>query len=83
MAESPHWKYIDNRRGYMVCDVTADRLLAELRTVSSVWVPDGTTITTAARFVVEAGKPGVSVVDQQPPVPAVDAQRYEVADDQP
>jgi len=84
MAESPHWKYIDNRRGYIVCDVTEQRLLADLRAVSSVWQPEGTTVSTAARFVVEAGRPGISVVDQQPP-PAVMVQsgRYRVDDDQP
>jgi alkaline phosphatase D len=83
MAESPHWKYIDNRRGYVLCDVTEQRLLADLRVVSSVWQTDGTTISTGARFVVEAGRPGLTLVDQQPPAPVVSAQRYAVDDDQP
>ncbi|QXJ25603.1 alkaline phosphatase D family protein [Actinomadura graeca] len=87
MAESPHWKYIGNQRGYVVCDVGPDRLLASLRTVDSVWRPDGTTAATAARFQVEAGRPGITVVDRRP---AVDAgsrsetapRRFAVDDDQ-
>ncbi|MBM2619275.1 alkaline phosphatase D family protein [Actinoplanes sp. LDG1-06] len=26
MAESPHWRYIDNQRGYVVCDVTRSEM---------------------------------------------------------
>ncbi|MEW2359173.1 alkaline phosphatase D family protein [Spirillospora sp. NPDC029432] len=84
MAESPHWKYIGNRRGYVVCDVTPARLLASLRVVSSVWTPSGTTVATAARFQVEAGRPGIGVVDRQPEARtlAKAARRYDVDDDQ-
>jgi len=82
MAESPHWKYIDNRRGYVVCDVTEDRLLASLRLVSSVWQPSGTTVGTAAQFVVESGRPGISVVSQEPPPPSAESPRFAVNDDQ-
>ena len=66
MAESPHWKYIDNRRGYVLCDVTPERLLASLRVVSTVRAP-AATVATAAQFVVESGRPGVEVVDQPAP----------------
>jgi alkaline phosphatase D len=84
MAESPHWKYIDNQRGYVVCDVTADRLLASLRRVSSVWTETGTTITTRAQFQAEAGRPGISVVSQAAPEARTHApaRRYDVDDDQ-
>jgi len=61
MAESPHWKYIDNRRGYVVCDLTRDTLLADLRVVSTVRATEAT-ISTGAQFVVEAGRPGIEVV---------------------
>ncbi len=61
-AESPHWKYIDNRRGYMVCDVTRDSLVASLRVVDTVWAPTAT-ITTAARFQVVDGVGGIEVLD--------------------
>ena len=61
MAESPHWKYIDTRRGYIRCGVTAERLEATLRTVSTVRSHDAT-VASAAQFVVENGRPGVHVV---------------------
>jgi alkaline phosphatase D len=60
MAESPHWKYIDNQRGYVVCDVTPERMLSSLRLVDTVWAPTAN-IRTAAQFVVESGVPGISV----------------------
>ncbi len=84
MAESPHWKYIDNRRGYVICDVTDEGLHAYLRTVSSVWHPTGTTVSTAARFAIEAGSPGISAVDEYvPPVPFPrDGPRFPTDDDQ-
>ncbi|SFN63467.1 alkaline phosphatase D family protein [Actinomadura madurae] len=84
MAESPHWKYIGNQRGYVVCDVSPSRLLASLRTVSTVWSTSGTTVTTAARFQVEAGRPGITVVDQQDTRQTLSssARRYDVDDDQ-
>ncbi|XVQ08713.1 alkaline phosphatase D family protein [Spirillospora sp. CA-255316] len=87
MAESPHWKYIGNRRGYVVCDVTPTRMLSSLRTVSTVWTPEGTTVETAASFEVEAGRPGIRVVDQVSPereqrALKTPARRYDVDDDQ-
>ncbi|GAA4436611.1 alkaline phosphatase D family protein [Phytohabitans houttuyneae] len=63
MAESPHWKYIDNQRGYVVCDVTRERMLSSLRLVDTVRAPDST-VRTAAQFLVEAGRPGISVVNR-------------------
>ncbi len=90
MAESPHWKYIDNRRGYIVCDVTPQRMLSSLRVVSTVWQPTDTTVATAAEFLVEADRPGVTVVSQQPSSQARSfgarppgEPRYDVDDDQP
>ncbi|WP_242909276.1 alkaline phosphatase D family protein [Actinomadura terrae] len=85
MAESPHWKYIDNQRGYVVCDVTPTRLQASLRIVSSVWKPTGSTIATTARFQVEAGRPGINVVERTASPQdgaAKAARRYDVDDDQ-
>jgi alkaline phosphatase D len=64
MAESPHWKYIDNRRGYVVCDVTSARMRSSLRVVDSVWAADSP-IRTAAEFVTETGRPGVQVAAQE------------------
>jgi alkaline phosphatase D len=87
MAESPHWKYISNRRGYVLCEVTPSRMLAQLRVVSSVWQPTGTSVTTAARFQVEAGRPGITVVDQvsqrrELQTLTSTSRRYDVDDDQ-
>jgi alkaline phosphatase D len=67
MAESPHWKFIDNQRGYLVCDVDRDRWLTELRVMTTVRSPDGTA-STYASFVTEDGRPGVSVASA-PPAP--------------
>ncbi|MFI7600335.1 alkaline phosphatase D family protein [Actinoplanes sp. NPDC049681] len=82
-AESPHWKYIDNRRGYILCDLTGGRLLASLRTVSTVWAPTAT-VTTAAEFQVTAGRPGLEVVrhDTPQPLPSSALRRYAVDHDQ-
>ncbi|GAA1027270.1 alkaline phosphatase D family protein [Virgisporangium ochraceum] len=66
MAESPHWKYIDNRRGYVVCDVTEEALHARLRVVDTVLAPEAR-VATAARFEVVAGVPGVRVLSEDTP----------------
>ncbi|MEU1177588.1 alkaline phosphatase D family protein [Streptomyces sp. NPDC005820] len=58
LADNPHWKMIDARRGYLLFDITADGIDARLRTVSTVLTKNGTT-TTAATFRVEDGVPGV------------------------
>jgi alkaline phosphatase D len=52
--------------------------------VSSVWHPTGTTVRTAARFAIEAGRPGISAVDEYlPPVPfPPDGPRFSPDDDQ-
>jgi alkaline phosphatase D len=84
MAESPHWKYIDKRRGYMMCDLTADRLSTRLRVVDTVWAPIAG-IATAAEFRVTSGRPGVDVVSHDGPPPAgapPTTARYTVPDDQ-
>ena len=60
MAESPHWKFIDNQRGYLVCDLDRDRWLTDLRTVSTVRAPEAT-VSTLAQFVTQAGVRGVAV----------------------
>jgi alkaline phosphatase D len=67
LAETPHWKYIDNRRGYVLCDVTPDRLLATLRVVDTVTAPTAN-ISTAATFQVTAGRAGIELVSRDAPV---------------
>ncbi|MGH3736200.1 MAG: alkaline phosphatase D family protein [Micromonosporaceae bacterium] len=61
MAESPHWKYIDARRGYLLCELTGAQILTSLRTVSTVRSREAT-VSTPARFLVESGRPGIQVV---------------------
>ena len=60
MAESPHWKFIDNQRGYLVCDVDRDRWWTDLRVVSTVRATEAS-VSTFASFVTEDGVPGVQV----------------------
>lgn len=84
-AESPHWRYIDNRRGYLLCDVTGERMRTELRVVDTVWAT-AAGIATAATFVVESGRPGVEAVTEDVPAPRSAGparRRYTVDDDQP
>lgn len=84
MAESPHWKYIDNRRGYVLCTAEQDRFRGELRVVDTVWNTAGSTIHTAATFDVEAGKPGITATSTEPETrrhQAPTGHRYDVDDD--
>jgi alkaline phosphatase D len=60
MAESPHWKFIDNHRGYLLCDVDRQRWLTDMRVVSTVRAPEAT-VSTLAQVVTEAGHRGVEV----------------------
>jgi alkaline phosphatase D len=59
MAESPHWRYIDNQRGYVVCDLSRTEMVSSLRLVDTVWAPTAS-VRTEARFTVEAGRPGIA-----------------------
>jgi alkaline phosphatase D len=65
MAESPHWRYIDNQRGYVLCDVDRTRTLSSLRLVDTVWA-EAAQVRTAAEFVVENGRPGIASVTAEP-----------------
>ncbi len=65
MAESPHWRYIDNQRGYVVCDVSRTEMVSSLRLVDTVWAPTAS-VRTEARFTVEAGRPGIAEVSVSP-----------------
>lgn len=53
----PNMKYHSARRGYVRCDLTADRWTSDYRTVPFIRTP-GATVHTAATYVVENGKPG-------------------------
>jgi alkaline phosphatase D len=60
MVDSPHWKFIDNRRGYLRCDLDRSRWLTDLRVVSTVRAQQAT-VSTLASFVTEDGVRGVAV----------------------
>ena len=57
-AENPHVKWQNNRRGYVVCDVTPDAWRAEYRTVEYVTKPDAP-LQTPSRWRVQRGRAGV------------------------
>ncbi len=57
LAENPFVKFHNAQRGYVRCEVTADRLHADYQVVPFVSKP-GAPKTTRASFVVENGRPG-------------------------
>jgi alkaline phosphatase D len=59
-AESPHWKYLNNERGYVRCAVGPAEIAADLRVVDTVTAPQANVMTRAS-FVVENGRPGITV----------------------
>jgi alkaline phosphatase D len=57
-ADNPHMKYSDSRyRGYVRCELTPKRCLADLRAMDTVQTRDSA-CNTLASFVVEDGIPG-------------------------
>ena len=59
LAENPHVKYFDPRRGgYVSCTVAADRWQSDYKVLTTALQP-GAEIETVASFVVEDGNPGV------------------------
>ena len=59
LPENPHVRYFESRyRGYVVVDLTLDRMETRFQVISDRRDP-GATISTLKRFVVESDKPGV------------------------
>ena len=58
LAENPHIKYTNNRRGYVNTRITDGDLRADFRVVPYVSQP-GAPVATDASFVVDAGNPGL------------------------
>lgn len=56
---NPHVKLYNARRGYVSCTLTPGTLTSEFKSVEYVSRP-GAPVKTAARFVTEAGKPGLN-----------------------
>lgn len=59
MANNPHLRFYDARRGYLMCDFSHQRCEASFRTVEFV-TKRGAKTATAASFSVDAKKPGLA-----------------------
>ncbi|MET8681797.1 alkaline phosphatase D family protein [Streptomyces sp. NPDC004647] len=59
MAANPHMKWYNGRRGYVTVTLGTQAARADFKTVPAV-TTQGAPITTAASFVTEPGKPGLS-----------------------
>lgn len=57
LAENPHIKYTSNRRGYVRCTLTPEKMKADFRTIAYV-DKKGAPITTEASFYVKNNEPG-------------------------
>ncbi|MFI5952327.1 alkaline phosphatase D family protein [Cryptosporangium sp. NPDC051539] len=62
-ARNPHFAYCDNRRGYLLGELTRSELRVRLQVVDTVRSPAATTTRTAATFVVSDGRPGVAATE--------------------
>jgi len=58
LARNPNVAFSNNRRGYLLCQASADTWQTDFRVVPFVSRP-GAPVETRGRFVVEAGRPGV------------------------
>ncbi|GAA4011239.1 alkaline phosphatase D family protein [Allokutzneria multivorans] len=58
---NPHVKFYDGRRGYVRCTLTPSQLTSEYRVVDYIRRDDRAPVSTAARFVTPAGRPGLEV----------------------
>jgi len=60
MSDNKHIAYYNNQRGYVACNVSNDLWTTDFKVLPFVSQP-GADISTAARFVVEAGNPGAQI----------------------
>jgi alkaline phosphatase D len=58
MANNPELKFINNRRGYMTCDVTRDEWRTNFMVVDKISTPDGT-LSKRATWAVAHGEPAL------------------------
>jgi alkaline phosphatase D len=61
LSENPWVKFFNAQRGYIRCDVTPERYVADYRVLDVVTRPDGV-MSTRASFVVEDGRPGAAAL---------------------
>lgn len=64
MAENPHIRFYNNRRGYQRCMVTPDELRTDFLVMPYVTEP-GAPITTRATAYVENGRPGIAALEDK------------------
>lgn len=58
LAENPHVRFRNGRRGYLRCEITPELWRTDMRAVDIVTVP-GAPVTTKASFVIENSRPGI------------------------
>ena len=61
LAENPHFRFINRKRGYIRNLVTRQSWTADFRVIDQVTVP-GSPVSTRASFVIEDGRPGAVAV---------------------
>lgn len=61
LAANPHLKFFEDQRGYMRCELDAERWRTDVRIVPYVSRP-GAAVATSASFAVANGTPGVQPV---------------------
>jgi alkaline phosphatase D len=66
LGQNPHFKFYNNRRGYVRCTITPTLLTSDFRTLPYVSKP-GAPIATRASFVVESGRPGAQLAKMGDP----------------
>ena len=66
LAQNPHFKFYNNRRGYVRCTVTPSQLTSDFRTLPYVTKP-GAPVSTRASFVIESGRPGAQLAGMGDP----------------
>jgi alkaline phosphatase D len=59
LADNPHIKMICDLRGYLLCEVTPKRFLADFKTLNKVSTRDGV-LSSKARYALDPQKPGLS-----------------------
>ncbi|MNI77226.1 Alkaline phosphatase D precursor [compost metagenome] len=58
LRHSPHLKATTDKRGYVLCDVTRDTWIGDMKTLDTVMRPNGT-LQSWKRYAVEHGRPGL------------------------
>jgi alkaline phosphatase D len=59
---NPHVRLYNARRGYVQVDMTPTEVTSDFKVIDQIEADDGGTVTSAARFVTEAGRPGLTPV---------------------